>query len=74
MSRELELEAVQELQQSSVPIVAPENEDEAERLFQQALKHAPVGHPLHHVFEQAFVVTQQTVTQVNAHVRACGWV
>ena len=35
---ELELEAVQEMQQANVPIVAPEDEDEAEALFQQALK------------------------------------
>ena len=35
---ELELEAVQEMQQANVPITAPEDEDEAEALFQQALK------------------------------------
>lgn len=35
---ELELEAVRELQQQSIPIVAPVDEDEAEKLFQMALK------------------------------------
>jgi hypothetical protein len=39
-------------------------------LFQQALKHAPAGHALHADFEQAFEVTQQTVTSVNEQVRA----
>jgi nitrogen regulatory protein PII-like uncharacterized protein len=31
---ELELEAVRELQQEAIPIVAPVDEDEAEKLFQ----------------------------------------
>jgi len=35
---ELELEAVAELQRAAVPIVAPADEDEAERLYQMALK------------------------------------
>ena len=34
-------------------------------LWQQALKHAPSSHPLHAKFEEAFLVTQQAVTQVN---------
>ena len=37
-------------------------------LFQQALKHAPQSHPQHAVFQEAFVVMQQTVTQVNEQV------
>lgn len=35
---ELELEAVTELHRAAVPIVAPADEDEAERLYQMALK------------------------------------
>eukprot|EP00614_Pseudopedinella_elastica_P022357 CAMPEP_0172630302 /NCGR_PEP_ID=MMETSP1068-20121228/173025_1 /TAXON_ID=35684 /ORGANISM="Pseudopedinella elastica, Strain CCMP716" /LENGTH=187 /DNA_ID=CAMNT_0013441107 /DNA_START=40 /DNA_END=600 /DNA_ORIENTATION=+ len=35
---ELELEAIQELQQAQVPIIAPSDEEEAEQLFQMALK------------------------------------
>jgi hypothetical protein len=35
---ELELEAVRELQQQAIPIVAPVDEEEAEKLFQMALK------------------------------------
>ena len=35
-------------------------------LFQQALKHAPKGHPQHDQFQEAFVGVQQAVTQVRA--------
>ena len=38
-------------------------------LFQQALKHAPQGHPQHEVIEGAFMVTQQAVSTVNEKVR-----